>query len=132
MCVAEVEMEELASETVKLNKGHLEQFTHEMKPFLRKNWIPVKLNKDVVELVADFIVCQAGNPLSPKSAHILIGNPLLRFGPDTQVTYEYFWSHGLISNKVGLTIMNDCQFDDYTWDDKVWKRLFKTSMMPNV
>ncbi|GAB2213210.1 hypothetical protein Droror1_Dr00021232 [Drosera rotundifolia] len=47
---------------------------------------------------------------------IAIGNPLLRLGPDTQATYEYFWSHGMISDEVGLTIMSDCQFDDYTWD----------------
>ncbi|GAB2211779.1 hypothetical protein Droror1_Dr00025113 [Drosera rotundifolia] len=61
----------VASETVELNEGPLEQFTHEMEPFLRKQGMPVRLNKGVVELVADFTVCQAGNPLSPESARIL-------------------------------------------------------------
>ncbi|KAL9275505.1 mRNA turnover protein 4-like protein [Drosera capensis] len=61
----------IASETVELIEGPLEQFTHEMEPFLRKQGMPVRLNKGVVELVADFTVCQAGNPLSPESARIL-------------------------------------------------------------
>ncbi|KAL9250832.1 mRNA turnover protein 4-like protein [Drosera capensis] len=61
----------IASQTVELNEGPLEQFTHEMEPFLRKQGMPVRLSKGVVELVADFTVCQAGKPLSPESARIL-------------------------------------------------------------
>ncbi|MCD9640412.1 Serine carboxypeptidase-like 42 [Datura stramonium] len=26
-----------------------------------------------------------------------------------------FWSHGMISDEVGLAIMNQCDFDDYTF-----------------
>lgn len=44
-----------------------------------------------------------------------IGNPLLRLDRDTPATYEFFWSHGMISDEIGLTIMNDCDFDDYTF-----------------
>ncbi|KAL2537097.1 mRNA turnover protein 4-like protein [Forsythia ovata] len=32
---------------------------------------PVRLDKGVVELVSDFVVCEEGKPLSPKSARIL-------------------------------------------------------------
>ncbi|ONM16374.1 Ribosomal protein L10 family protein [Zea mays] len=42
-----------AADTVELKEGPLEQFTHEMEPFLRKQGLPVRLNKGVVELVAD-------------------------------------------------------------------------------
>ncbi|GAB2300881.1 hypothetical protein Dimus_038637 [Dionaea muscipula] len=42
-----------------------------MEPFLLKQGMPVRLNKGVVELVVDYVVCQAGNPLSPESARIL-------------------------------------------------------------
>ncbi|EOA37072.1 hypothetical protein CARUB_v10010201mg [Capsella rubella] len=62
----------MAAETVALEEGPLEQFTHEMEPLLRKLNMPVRLNKGTVELVADFVVCEEGKPLSPQSAHILV------------------------------------------------------------
>ncbi|XP_042034096.1 serine carboxypeptidase-like 42 [Salvia splendens] len=46
---------------------------------------------------------------------VAIGNPLLRLDRDVPATYEFFWSHGMISDEVGLAIMNDCDFDDYTF-----------------
>ncbi|KAJ0981363.1 hypothetical protein J5N97_009618 [Dioscorea zingiberensis] len=61
----------LASETVELKEGPLEQFTHEMEPFLRKQGLPIRLNKGVIELVSDFVVCEEGKPLSPESARTL-------------------------------------------------------------
>ncbi|KAL2643814.1 hypothetical protein R1flu_011401 [Riccia fluitans] len=35
----------IATETVELPKGQLEKFTHDMEPFLRKQGMPVRLNK---------------------------------------------------------------------------------------
>ncbi|PRQ20079.1 putative ribosomal protein L10P [Rosa chinensis] len=61
----------IATEKVELQEGPLEQFSHEMEPFLRKQGMPVRLNKGVVELVADYVVCEEGKPLSPESARIL-------------------------------------------------------------
>ncbi|KAL8540677.1 hypothetical protein ACS0TY_002060 [Phlomoides rotata] len=61
----------LATEKVELNEGPLDQFTHEMEPFLRKQGMPVRLNKGVVELVSDFVVCEEGKPIRPESARIL-------------------------------------------------------------
>ncbi|PWZ40715.1 mRNA turnover protein 4 [Zea mays] len=60
-----------AADTVELKEGPLEQFTHEMEPFLRKQGLPVRLNKGVVELVADHVVCEEGKPLSPEAAQTL-------------------------------------------------------------
>ncbi|KAF7842682.1 mRNA turnover protein 4-like protein [Senna tora] len=60
-----------ATEKVELKEGPLEQFTHEMEPFLRKQGMPVRLNKGVVELVSDFVVCEEGKPLSPEASRIL-------------------------------------------------------------
>jgi len=59
------------TETVELKEGPLEQFTHEMEPFLRKQGLPVRLNRGVVELVADHLVCEEGKPLSPEAAQTL-------------------------------------------------------------
>ncbi|XP_051146528.1 uncharacterized protein LOC127262066 [Andrographis paniculata] len=61
----------MATETVELKEGPLDQFTHEMEPFLRKQGMPVRLNKGVVELVGDFVVCEEGKPLSPEASRIL-------------------------------------------------------------
>ncbi|KAL7117805.1 hypothetical protein ACP275_03G096100 [Erythranthe tilingii] len=46
---------------------------------------------------------------------VAIGNPLLRLDRDVPATYEFFWSHGMISDETGLAIMNDCDFDDYSF-----------------
>ncbi|KAL3641159.1 Serine carboxypeptidase-like 42 [Castilleja foliolosa] len=48
---------------------------------------------------------------------VFIGNPLLKLDRDVPATYEFFWSHGMISDEIGLTIMNDCDFEDYTFDN---------------
>lgn len=61
----------LATETVELQEGPLEQFTHDMEPFLRKQGMPVRLNRGVVELVADYTVCKEGEPVSPEASRIL-------------------------------------------------------------
>ncbi|VVB11507.1 unnamed protein product [Arabis nemorensis] len=46
---------------------------------------------------------------------IALGNPLLKLNRDVPATYEFFWSHGMISDELGLTIMNQCDFEDYTF-----------------
>lgn len=46
---------------------------------------------------------------------VAIGNPLLRLDRDAPATYEFFWSHGMISDEIGLAIMNECDFEDYTY-----------------
>ncbi|CAL5329671.1 unnamed protein product [Camellia sinensis] len=45
----------------------------------------------------------------------MIGNPLLRLDRDVSVTYEFLWSHGMVSDEIGLAIMNECKFDDYVF-----------------
>ncbi|XP_058089738.1 serine carboxypeptidase-like 42 [Magnolia sinica] len=47
---------------------------------------------------------------------VAIGNPLLKLDRDIPASYEFFWSHGMISDEIGLTIMNQCDFDDYVFD----------------
>lgn len=44
-----------------------------------------------------------------------IGNPLLKLDRDVPAVFEFFWSHGMISDEIGLTIVNECDFDDYTF-----------------
>lgn len=61
----------VATETVELNEGPLEQFSHDMEPFLRKQGLPVRLNRGVVELIADYTVCKEGDHLSPEASRVL-------------------------------------------------------------
>ncbi|CAI8598441.1 unnamed protein product [Vicia faba] len=48
---------------------------------------------------------------------LAIGNPLLKLDRDAQATYEYFWSHGMISDEIGLALTHECDFDDYTYEN---------------
>ncbi|KAJ5072070.1 mRNA turnover protein [Anaeramoeba ignava] len=62
---------ETATETVTLQKGPYPQFPHSMEPFLRNLGIPTTLSKQVVNVVADYIVCEKGKPLTSEAARIL-------------------------------------------------------------
>ncbi|XP_066335330.1 serine carboxypeptidase-like 42 [Miscanthus floridulus] len=48
---------------------------------------------------------------------VAIGNPLLKLDRDVPATYEYFWSHGMISDEIFLAISHSCDFEDYTFSD---------------
>ncbi|XP_061355470.1 serine carboxypeptidase-like 42 isoform X3 [Gastrolobium bilobum] len=77
------------------------------------------------ESYAGHYIPQLTNALLDHNAHstgfkfnikgVAIGNPLLRLDRDAPATYEYFWSHGMISDEIGLAIMNNCDFDDYAY-----------------
>ncbi|KAG0450259.1 hypothetical protein HPP92_026977 [Vanilla planifolia] len=60
-----------ATEKVELKEGPLDQFSHEMEPFLRKLGFPVRLNRGIIELVSDHVVCEEGQHLSPEAARAL-------------------------------------------------------------
>ncbi|XP_057449513.1 serine carboxypeptidase-like 42 [Lotus japonicus] len=78
------------------------------------------------ESYAGHYVPQLANAILDYNAHstsfkfnikgLAIGNPLLKLERDAQATYEYFWSHGMISDEIGMAVLNDCDFDDYTFD----------------
>ncbi|KAL2318354.1 hypothetical protein Fmac_032230 [Flemingia macrophylla] len=64
------------------------------------------------ESYAGHYIPQLTNALLDHNAHsagfkfnikgVAIGNPLLRLDRDAPATYEYFWSHGMISDEIGL------------------------------
>eukprot|EP00244_Chara_vulgaris_P012559 TRINITY_DN668_c0_g1_i2.p1 TRINITY_DN668_c0_g1~~TRINITY_DN668_c0_g1_i2.p1 ORF type:complete len:227 (+),score=39.25 TRINITY_DN668_c0_g1_i2:293-973(+) len=61
----------IATETVELEEGPLHQFPHDLEPFLRKQGMPTRLNRGVVELVGKHTVCKEGQSLTPEASRIL-------------------------------------------------------------
>ncbi|CAN6458508.1 unnamed protein product [Victoria cruziana] len=45
---------------------------------------------------------------------LAIGNPLLNLQVDQKATYEYFWSHGMISEETISSIEKECDFRKFT------------------
>lgn len=78
------------------------------------------------ESYAGHYIPQLANVLLDHNAHstgfkfnikgVAIGNPLLKADTDPAATYEYYWSHGMISDELGLTIKNECNFEYYSFD----------------
>ncbi|XP_048491252.1 serine carboxypeptidase-like 42 [Beta vulgaris subsp. vulgaris] len=60
---------------------------------------------------------------------VAIGNPLLKLDRDIQAEYEFLWSHGMISDEIGLTIIKECNFNDYSFGnpDNNWRSRFCSS-----
>ncbi|XP_026077517.1 mRNA turnover protein 4 homolog [Carassius auratus] len=61
----------VATMSVTLDEGPLEQFPHSMEPQLRQLGLPTALKKGVVTLIKDFEVCKEGDTLTPEHARIL-------------------------------------------------------------
>lgn len=71
----------IATETVTLNEGPLEDFSHAIEPHLRSLGLPTKLNKGIIHLYKDHTVCEKGKTLTPEQARILklIAKPMATF-----------------------------------------------------
>ncbi|XP_027210316.2 mRNA turnover protein 4 homolog [Penaeus vannamei] len=81
---------DIATETIELKAGLLEQFPHCMEPHLRKLGLPTRLQRGIPELLQDFTVCTEGKPLTANQANIL-----RLLGKDMSLFYlqmEYHWS----------------------------------------
>nr|CAG4641127.1 EOG090X0BJA [Eulimnadia texana] len=80
----------MATETITLPAGPLEQFPFNMEPYLRQLGLPTSLQKGVVTLIKEHTVCKEGTPLTPEQARILklLGTHMAEF----RVTVEASWS----------------------------------------
>lgn len=71
----------IATETVVLPEGPLEDFSHAIEPHLRSLGMPTKLQKGIVTLYKEYIVCTEGKVLTPEQARILklLAKPMATF-----------------------------------------------------
>ncbi|XP_023550690.1 serine carboxypeptidase-like 42 isoform X1 [Cucurbita pepo subsp. pepo] len=65
----------------------------------------------LAEAMLDYNIHSKGFKFNIKG--VALGNPLLNLDRDVPATYEFFWSHGMISDEVWFAINRDCDFDDY-------------------
>lgn len=61
-----------ALQTVTLEPGPLNEFSHSMEPQLRKLGLPTSLVKGVITLNQEHKVCAKGSILTPEQAQILV------------------------------------------------------------
>ncbi|GLG94953.1 hypothetical protein R5R35_011509 [Gryllus longicercus] len=82
----------VATKTVVLPAGPLEQFPHSMEPQLRQLGLPTSLTRGVVTLIEDTVVCQEGKPLKSEQARMLklLGNQMAAF----RLIMKCIWSKG--------------------------------------
>ncbi|GFT08082.1 mRNA turnover protein 4 homolog [Nephila pilipes] len=80
----------IATEDVFLSEGPLKQFPHNQEAYLRQLGLPTTLQKGVVHLIKDHVVCHAGERLSPETARILklLGYEMAEF----RIRIESVWS----------------------------------------
>jgi len=81
---------DIATETIKLDAGPLEQFSHALEPRLRDLGLTTSLKKGVIHLEKDFTVCEEGKPVTADGAAILrlLELELAEF----KLTLEAMWS----------------------------------------
>lgn len=70
-----------ATETVVLEEGKLTQFSHAMEPHLRSLGLPTSLQKGIITLVKEYVVCKKGQILNANQAKILklLEKPMAEF-----------------------------------------------------
>ncbi|XP_031285855.1 serine carboxypeptidase-like 42 [Pistacia vera] len=81
--------------------------------YIYRCYLPGHYIPQLADVLLDYNARSTGFKFNIKG--VAIGNPLLKLDRDAQATYEFFWSHGMISDEVGLAIMNKCDFDDYVF-----------------
>lgn len=62
----------VTQETIVLHEGPMPEFPHSIEPHLRQLGMPTALQKGVVTLIKDYIVCKEGQTLNPEQARILV------------------------------------------------------------
>lgn len=116
----------IATETVVLPEGPLEDFSHAIEPHLRSLGLPTKLHKGVVTLYKEHTVCTEGKVLTPEQARILklLGKPMATFtleikccwskdgGYKSFVTDEYTTDSGNADDEGDDVEMNENDEDD--------------------
>lgn len=82
---------DIATETIILEKGALEQFPHSLEPHLRDLGLSTSLQRGVVTLTKDHVVCKEGDALTSDQVRIL--KLLEKEMAEFKLTIECMWSN---------------------------------------
>ncbi|KAK2198091.1 bifunctional 60S ribosomal protein L10P [Babesia duncani] len=88
----------VATETIKLEKGSktFEDMPGTLEPMFRQLGLATVLKLGKIELLTDYLLCEAGKPLTPNQAHVL---KLLKIQMATfSVGIAAYWSRGSYRN----------------------------------
>lgn len=107
----------IATETVLLSEGPLEDFSHAIEPHLRSLGMPTKLEKGIVTLYKDYTVCTEGKVLTPEQARILklIAKPMATFTLEIKCSwsrekgYKSYVTEDLSTGNEGDVEMSDSE-----------------------
>lgn len=71
----------VTSQSIVLPEGPMPDFPHSIEPHLRQLGMPTALQKGVVTLIKEYVVCKKGQTLTPEQARILklLDKPLATF-----------------------------------------------------
>lgn len=86
-----------AIETVVLPQGPLDMFAHSIEPHLRKLGLPTSLDRGVVTLLKEYVVCKKGDVLNANNANVLklLGKEQATFM--VRITHSYSEKTGTVA-----------------------------------
>lgn len=123
----------VAPETVTIEKGpvhgaHGGLMEHTLEPTLRKNGMPTKLNRGVIELLADHVVCKEGDFISPQGAILLrlFGRELAAFKMDLLCG----WSEGGVFEAYAAAEEEELDLGDVERDRFRYDHVPSSMMLP--
>jgi mRNA turnover protein 4 len=116
----------VAPETVTVEKGpvhgqHGGLMEHTLEPTLRKNGMPTKLNRGVIELLADHVLCREGEHISPQGAILLrlFGHELATFKMDLLCGWVRSLPGGVPSQSRSRSFLFSVSLEPFGLEEKV-------------
>nr|CAG4636439.1 EOG090X0BJA [Eubosmina coregoni]SVE70003.1 EOG090X0BJA [Eubosmina coregoni] len=107
----------IATSTVTLEPGPLEQFPFNMEPYLRQLGLPTTLQKGVVTLLKQHVVCNEGCSLTPEQARLL--KLLCIHMAEFKVTIEAVWKNDGNFEDLGDGKLLEKEDEDATSDEEM-------------
>ncbi|XP_065194237.1 mRNA turnover protein 4 homolog [Sycon ciliatum] len=109
----------VATETVELCEGPLDQFSHSMEPQFRQLGLPTALKKGVITLLSEYTICKKGDTLTPEQGRILklFGHQMAMFKVNLLCVWASSGTFEQLSDAVAEGADDDADGDDEEDED---------------